>query len=145
PDRGRDPGLRRAGPAGVVVIDTSAVLAILFDEPGRRPFNERIEADPERLMSVANYLEAGIIVDDRLGDEGARALGLLIAEAGVEIVPVTLAQAEIARQAYRRFGKGNHPARLNYGDCFAYALARETGEPLLFKGDDFGQTDIARA
>lgn len=127
------------------MIDTSAVLAILFDEPERRQFNEKIEADPERLMSTASYLEACIIVDDRLGREGAKDLALLIEEAGIEIVPVTLSQAETAREAYRRFGRGNHPARLNYGDCFAYALARETGEPLLFKGNDFGQTDIARA
>jgi ribonuclease VapC len=96
-------------------------------------------------MSAANYLEAAIIIDDRLGPEGAKDLGLLVATADIEVVPVTLAQAEIAREAYRRFGKGNHPARLNYGDCFAYALAKESGEPLLFKGGDFGQTDIARA
>ena len=128
-----------------MVIDTSAVLAILLDEPERRSFNEAIEADRERLMSAANYLEAAIIIDDRLGPEGAKDLGLLVAAADIEVMPVTLAQAEIAREAYRRFGKGNHPARLNYGDCFAYALAKESGEPLLFKGGDFGQTDIARA
>ena len=127
------------------MIDTSAVLAILLDEPERRSFNEAIEADRERLMSAANYLEAAIIIDDRLGPEGAKDLGLLVATADIEVVPVTLAQAEIAREAYRRFGKGNHPARLNYGDCFAYALAKESGEPLLFKGGDFGRTDIARA
>ena len=127
------------------MIDTSAVLAILLDEPERRSFNEAIEADRERLMSAANYLEAAIIIDDRLGPEGAKDLGLLVATADIEVVPVTLAQAEIAREAYRRFGKGNHPAHLNYGDCFAYALAKESGEPLLFKGGDFGRTDIARA
>lgn len=125
-----------------MVIDTSAVLAILLGEPERRRFNEKIEANPIRLMSAASYLEAAIVIDDRFGYDGARDLKLFLTEAEVAIEPVTLEQAEVAREAYRRFGKGNHPAGLNFGDCFAYALARITGEPLLFKGNDFTQTDI---
>jgi ribonuclease VapC len=125
-----------------MVIDSSAVLAILLGEPEKRSLNEKIEADPVRLMSAASYLETAIVIDDRFGDEGAHDLKLFLTEADVEIVPVTFDQAEIARFAYRRFGRGNHPARLNFGDCFAYALARSTGERLLFKGDDFSKTDI---
>lgn len=125
------------------MIDSSALLAILFDEPERAAFVRRIAADPVRLMSVANWLEAAIIVDDRLDEEGARDLKLFLLEAAIALVPVTAEQAELARTAYRRYGRGNHPARLNYGDCFAYALARDTGEPLLFKGDDFARTDVS--
>ena len=128
-----------------MVIDTSAALAILFDEPERRLFNEKITADATRLMSAASYLEAAIIVDDRLGREGERDFRLFLGEAGIEIVAVTVEQADLAREAYRRFGRGNHPAGLNYGDCFAYALARIAGEPLLFKGNDFGKTDLSAA
>jgi ribonuclease VapC len=128
-----------------MVIDSSALLAILFDESEQRQFNEKIEADAIRLMSAASYLEAAIIIDDRLGYEGARDLKLFIAEAEIEIVPVTLEQAEIAREAYRNYGRGNHPAGLNYGDCFAYALAKTTQQALLFKGDDFAKTDIVAA
>jgi ribonuclease VapC len=128
-----------------MVIDTSALLAILFDEPERRSFNEKIEADAIRLMSAGSYLEAAIIIDDRLGYDGLRDLKLFMNEAEIEIVPVTLEQAEIARDGYRRYGRGNHPASLNLGDCFAYALARSAQQPLLFKGDDFAKTDIAAA
>ena len=127
------------------MIDSSALIAILRDEPERAAFVRKLGADRVRLLSAANWLEAAIIVDDRLGEAGARDLKLFVLEAAIEIVPVTAAQAELARVAYRRFGRGNHPARLNYGDCFAYALARETGEPLLFKGDDFSRTDIPAA
>ena len=128
-----------------MVIDSSALLAILFNEAEQRQFNEKIEADAIRFLSAASYLEAATIIDDRLGYEGARDLKLFIAEAEIEIVPVTLEQAEIVREAYRNYGRGNHPARLNYGDCFAYALAKATQQPLLFKGEDFAKTDIAAA
>ena len=127
------------------MIDSSALMAILQDEPERAAFVRKLARDPVRLLSAANWLEVAILIDDRYGEAGARDLKLLLVEAAVEIVPVTAAQAELALTAYRRFGRGNHPAKLNYGDCFAYALAQETGEPLLFKGDDFGQTDIAAA
>jgi ribonuclease VapC len=125
-----------------MVIDTSAVLAILLGEPEQRRFNEKIEADPVRLMSAASYLEVAIIIDDRLGYEGARDLKLFLAEAEIEIASVTLEQAEVAREAYRRFGRGNHRDSLNFGDCFTYALARVAAQPLLFKGNDFARTDI---
>jgi ribonuclease VapC len=128
-----------------MVIDTSAVLAILLNEPERRSFNERIEDDPTRLMSAASYFEAAIIIDNRVGRERGRDLKLFVIEAEIEIVPVSLEHAEIAREAYRQFGRGNHPAGLNFGDCFAYALAKAADEPLLFKGDDFGKTDLASA
>ena len=127
------------------MIDSSALIAILQNEPERAAFVRKLGADRVRLLSAANWLEAAIIVDDRFGENGARDLKLFVLEAAIEIVPVTAAQAELARVAYRRFGRGNHPARLNYGDCFAYALARETGAPLLFKGDDFSRTDIPAA
>lgn len=128
-----------------MVIDTSAVAAILFDEPERRRFNELIEADLTRLISAATLLESGIVVEGRSGEAAGRELDLLVHRAGFEIVPVSVDQVEIARAAYRRFGRGNHPAALSFGDCFAYALARSTGEPLLFKGDDFGRTDLVPA
>ena len=127
------------------MIDSSALMAILQDEPERAAFVRKLAREPVRLLSAATWLEVAILIDDRYGEAGARDLKLLLVEAAVEIVPVTAAQAELALTAYRRFGRGNHPAKLNYGDCFAYALAQETGEPLLFKGDDFGQTDIAAA
>ena len=128
-----------------MVIDSSALVAVLQDEPERAALVAKIAADPVRLLSAANYLEVAIVIDDRLGAAGARDLKLLLVEAAIRIMPVTVEHAELARTAYRRFGRGNHPARLNFGDCFAYALARETGEPLLYKGGDFGQTDIAAA
>ncbi len=128
-----------------MVIDTSALLAILLGEPEARSFNERIEADAMRLLSTASYLETAIIIDDRLGQEGARDLKLFLVEADIEVVPVTMEQAELAREAYRRYGRGNHPARLNFGDCFAYALAKASDEPLLYKGDDFAKTDLVAA
>jgi ribonuclease VapC len=125
-----------------MVIDTSAILAILLAEPERRGYIERIESDPVRLLSAASYLEAGIIIDDRFGYDGTRDLKLFLTEAEIVIEPVTLEQAEIARDAYRIYGKGNHPAGLDFGDCFAYGLAIATGEPLLFKGEDFARTDV---
>ncbi len=125
-----------------MVLDTSAVLAILFDEPERSEFTAHIQDDPVRLLSAASYLEAGSILDDRFGEGGGAALRQLVVEGEIDVVPVTLDQAEVARDAYRRFGRGNHPAGLNFGDCFSYALSRVSGEPLLFKGDDFSRTDI---
>ncbi|MGO9056323.1 MAG: type II toxin-antitoxin system VapC family toxin [Candidatus Binataceae bacterium] len=125
-----------------MVIDTSAILAILFNEAERRLFNERIAADAIRLVSAASYLETAIIVNDRLGFEGARDLRLFFSEADIEVGSVTFEQAEVAREAYRKYGRGNHPAGLNFADCFSCALAKVSKEPLLFKGKDFSQTDI---
>lgn len=126
-----------------MVIDTSALLAVLLDEPERRSFNEKIEADPVRLLSAASFVEAARIIDARFGDAGGREFDLFLHRAGVEVVPVDADQAEIAREALRRFGRGRHRAGLNLGGAFAYALAQVTGEPLLFKGGDFGLTDVA--
>lgn len=125
-----------------MVIDSSALLAILFGEPEKRRFNELIEADAVLIMSAASYLESAIVIDARLGDEGARDCKLFLTEADIVIEPVPLEQAEVARGAYQRFGRGNHAAALNFGGCFADALAKATGEPLLFEGNDFSQTDI---
>ncbi|MBA4159666.1 MAG: type II toxin-antitoxin system VapC family toxin [Gemmatimonadetes bacterium] len=128
-----------------MVLDTSAVIAILQVEPAATRLSLAIHtvAASSRRMSAASVVEAGIIVQRRFGDAGERDLDALLRELGVEVVPLTAAHAEIARSAFRRFGKGRHPARLNFGDCFSYALARALGEPLLFVGDDFARTDIA--
>ena len=125
-----------------MVIDTSALVTMLTDEPGAPDFEAAIEADPVRLMSTASYLEAGIVIETRFGESGGRELDLWLHRAGVNLVAVDADQADVARTAYRRFGKGRHRAGLNYGDCFAYALAKTSGEPLLFKGDDFVHTDV---
>ena len=128
-----------------MVIDTSALLAILQDEPERRAFGEAIEGADSSSMSVANLVETSLVIESRFGAEGARDLDQLIEKARVELVPVDIEQLGIARRAFSRFGKGRHPAALNFGDCFAYALARALGEPLLYKGDDFARTDIEAA
>lgn len=126
-----------------MVIDSSALAAILFGEAECRPFIEQIEAADARLLSVANWVEISIVIEARLGAEGARDLGRFVELAGIEIVPVDLQQGNIARDAWVRFGKGRHRAGLNYGDCFAYALAKASGQALLCKGEDFIHTDIA--
>ena len=128
-----------------MIVDSSAVLAILFSEPDARRHAGAIMAASPCRMSVANVLEASIVVERRGGDTAAHELDTLLESAEIELVPVTVAHLEAARRAWRRFGKGNHPAALNFGDCFAYALAKATGEPLLFKGEDFAQTDIKGA
>lgn len=120
-------------------------MAILFDEPDQRALSEKIESDPRRLLSAVTLVEASILLLARLSEAGPLRLNRLLREAQVEVVPVDHAQSEAAIDAFRRFGKGRHPAGLNFGDCFAYALAAVTGEPLLFKGDDFAKTDIAAA
>lgn len=126
-----------------MVIDTSALVAILQREPERRSFIEAIEAADARLMSVATFVEIAIVIDARHGAEGVRDLDHFIARAGIELVPVDAEHGSLAREAFSRFGKGRHRAGLNYGDCFSYALATSAGEPLLFKGDDFLHTDVA--
>jgi len=125
-----------------MVIDTSALVAILQDEPERGAFNKAIEAADRRSMSVVSFVEASMILEARFGPDGVRALDLVIAKAGIELVPVDAEQAHAARIAFRAYGKRRHPAGLNFGDCFAYALARTLGEPLLFKGPDFSLTDV---
>lgn len=127
-----------------MVLDTSALLAVLLNEPEAPAFRLALEADPVRLLSAASLVEASIVIEVRVGEPGGRELDLLIHKAAIEVVAVDAAQADLARHAYRQFGKGRHPAGLNYGDCFAYALAQSAGEPLLCKGDDFSRTDVAR-
>lgn len=125
-----------------MVLDTSALLAILLDEPERRAFTQAIERDPTRLMSVASFVECSLVLETRFGPDGLRDLDLFIARAQVTLAPVDVDQAYIARQSFRKFGKGRHAAALDFGDCFAYALSRTLGEPLLFKGRDFALTDV---
>lgn len=126
-----------------MVIDTSALLAILLDEPERRRFNGAIEAAESRVMSTATFVEVSIVIDSRFGAEGLRDLDLFVERAGIDLIAVDSEQAHAARRVYSRFGKGRHRAGLNYGDCFSYALAMILGEPLLYKGEDFLQTDVA--
>ncbi len=128
-----------------MVIDTSALVAILQDEPERRRFNEAIEAAPRCRMSTATLVEVSIVFGARYGADGIRDLDLFIAAAAVQCMPLDAEQALAAREAFRYYGKGRHPAALNFGDCFSYALARVLDEPLLFKGADFSQTDIIAA
>jgi ribonuclease VapC len=125
-----------------MVLDTSAILAILQDEPERRKFNEAIEAAETRWLSTASVVECSMILESRYGADGVRDLDLFIAKAQVTLVPVDQEQADLARRAFRKYGKGRHPAGLNFGDCFSYALSQALNEPLLFKGNDFNQTDI---
>jgi ribonuclease VapC len=128
-----------------MVIDTSAIVAIALNEPDAAELEVRIADDPVRLISAAIVLEATIVLETRLGDAGGREFDLWLLKIGAEIVPVDAEQADAARRAWRRFGKGRHAAALNYGDCFSYALALTRGEPLLFKGEDFAKTDVNRS
>ena len=128
-----------------MVIDTSAIAAIALDEPEAPAFERRIADDSVRLISAATVLETAIVLESRLGERGGAEFDLWLHKAGVEIAAVDADQADHARRAWRRYGKGRHPAGLNFGDCFAYALAASTQEPLLFKGDDFSRTDIQAA
>jgi ribonuclease VapC len=125
-----------------VIIDTSALVAILDQEPEADRVVRTLASASERTLSAANLVEAGIVMQARRGDDGARDLDLLLAKLRVDIAAVTASQADIARKAFRRYGRARHPANLNFGDCFAYALAKDKSAPLLFKGNDFGQTDV---
>lgn len=127
-----------------MIVDTSALLAVLLREEDAGRFEAAIAATPCR-MSAANVLEATMVLEGRGGTAAGRALDAFLTSAEVATAPITLEQLEIARDAWRRYGKGNHPAALNFGDCFAYALALATGEALLFKGNDFAQTDVEAA
>lgn len=129
-----------------MIIDTSVLIAILRKEPERDVFIAAIKGAAERRLSAASFLEAGIVLDGSRDPVLSRKLDDLLADASITIEPVTEAQARIAREAHRDFGRGSgHPAKLNFGDCFAYALAKDKGEPLLFKGDDFAKTDVETA
>ncbi len=128
-----------------MIVDTSALLAILLREPGFEAFVGALGNAPTRSMSAASFVELSVVIESRGGDPGIRQSDALFRSAKVSILPVTEEQAYIARQAYSTYGKGRHRANLNFGDCFSYALAKATGEPLLFKGDDFRQTDVQPA
>jgi ribonuclease VapC len=125
-----------------MVIDASALLAILLVEPDAIAFSQAIEDDPKRLVSALSALEAAIVIHSRKGPAGIRELDLLLLSASATIVSLDAEQVLLARAAYERYGKGHHPAALNLGDCCSYALSRTSGEPLLFKGNDFSQTDL---
>ncbi len=129
----------------MIVVDTSALVAILSGEPEQDEFNRKIVSAGRCGISAANYLETHIVLEARLGEAATRELMLYLHEADMEVVAVDRDQADLARVAYRSFGKGRHRAALNFGDCFAYALARLRGAPLLFKGIDFSLTDIPAA
>jgi len=128
-----------------VIIDTSVIIAILRDEPDASGIREALGRPQARRMSAVSYVEAGVVVDGNRNPVLSRRLDDLLRDVQITVEPVTLNQAHIAREAYRDFGKGRHRAGLNLGDCFAYALAKEKGETLLFKGDDFCHTDIEAA
>ncbi|MBK8293732.1 MAG: type II toxin-antitoxin system VapC family toxin [Solirubrobacterales bacterium] len=129
-----------------MIVDTSAIVAIVQGEPEAEEFAASLLAAEDPRISAANYLEAGLVVDSAGDPVVSRELDVVVKAARISIQPFSAKQAVAARQAYKDFGKGSgHPAGLNFGDCFAYALASETGEPLLFKGDDFVHTDITSA
>lgn len=129
-----------------MIVDASAILAILLEEADGDVFEDKLLAPRQsHLMSPVNYVEAAVKADGLKNTNKGKELDNLVAGFGIEIVPVTPEQALLAREAYQKFGKGNHPAKLNLGDCFAYALAKARHEPLLFKGDDFRMTDIEAA
>ena len=125
-----------------MVIDTSALIAILLGEPEAEFYAEAIAEDPKKLVSVFTLLETSIVIEAKKGDSGGRELDLLMHRAGIEIAALDQGQIELARSAWRNFGKGRHPAGLNIGDCCSYALSKYSGEPLLFKGSDFSKTDL---
>lgn len=129
-----------------MIVDTSAVLAILLAEPEGDRFIDAITAADAPLMSAATFVECSVVSDRRVGPANRMRFDRILDFLGVRVVPLTQTQAELAREAYRRFGRGSgHPARLNLGDCFSYALAADTGLPLLFKGGDFAATDLTPA
>jgi len=125
-----------------MVIDTSALLAIFLAEPERKPFLDFILQAETRMVSAATVIETGIVLEARRGESAGREFDLFLVRANLQVVSVDGEQAEIARSAWRKYGKGRHPAALTFGDCFAYALAKAMSEPLLAKGSDFSLTDI---
>ena len=127
-----------------MTIDTSALLAIMLEEPEIDEFSAIIAKAGRRLMSTVSVLEASMVLEARMGEESTFRIDVFLHRAGIEVVPFDHDQLAIARLAFRRYGKGRHPAGLNFGDCAAYALAQWSGEPLLFKGADFAATDVPR-
>ena len=128
-----------------MIVDSSALVAILLGEPEANEFRELAAGSTHPRMSVMSLLETTIVLEGREDSPGASAIDDLVADLGIQLMPVTLEQIQAARRAWRQFGRGNHPAKLNFGDCIVYGLAAISGEALLFKGDDFALTDIQRA
>src|SRR5271167_404434 len=128
-----------------MILDTSALAAILFGEPEAALYTQLIHDADRCLISAATFLELSIVIEGQIGQDGGRQCDAFFRRANILIEPFTVEQAHVARQAFLDFGKGRHAAGLNFGDCFAYALAKITGEPLLFKGEDFKKTDIPSA
>jgi ribonuclease VapC len=129
----------------MMVIDSSAIIAVILDEPGAPALRARIAVAEQVHLSAATFVESSIVMARRHGEPGVDRLDRLVTDTGMSIEPVTAERAVAARSAYLRYGKGLHPAALNFGDCFSYALARERDEPLLFVGDDFARTDVRAA
>ncbi len=125
-----------------MVIDSSALLAIFLGEPERQQFLDLMLQAGKRVVSAGNVLETGIVLEAKRGDAAGREFDLFLVRMKIEVVAADAEQIEIARSAWRSFGKGRHPAALNFGDCFAYALSKSAGEPLLAKGGDFALTDV---
>jgi ribonuclease VapC len=128
-----------------MVVDTSVVVAIMLREPDRRHFFDKILDAEVKQISTVSYMETGMVLTSRLGEAAEHALDQMLYETGITVVPVSLNHARVALVAFRQYGKGRHPAGLNFGDCFSYALAKSCAEPLLFKGFDFARTDISVA
>ncbi len=128
-----------------MILDTSALVAILYGEPEAALYTQIIHNADICRISVANYVELSMVIENQIGPAGMRQVETFFRRAGIVIEPVTLEHGELAQQAFIDFGKGRHKASLNFGDCFAYSLAKSTGEPLLYKGNDFIQTDIVGA
>ena len=128
-----------------MIVDTSALLAIIFAEPQFEVYARAISDSASCRISAVSFVELSIVAESRAGDAGVRQCEVLLHESGISIEPLTEQQANLARRAYSEYGKGRHAAGLNFGDCFSYALARYSGEPLLFKGDDFSKTDVKSA
>jgi ribonuclease VapC len=127
-----------------MVIDPSAIVAVLLGEPEAAALVKAMGQDSKLLISAFSVLEAGVVLERKKGETGRRDLDRFLHNADITVVDFNEPQLELAREVWRKFGKGRHPARLNLGDCCSYALAKFTGEPLLFKGEDFSQTDLTR-
>ena len=128
-----------------MIVDSSAVVAVVLGEVEADAFRSAMALDNSVRMSAATLVEATMVIEGRTSPQGSQLLDELVEDASISIEPVTVEQAQEARRAWRRFGKGNHAAALNFGDCFSYALAKTMDEPLLFKGKDFAQTDVKSA
>ena len=128
-----------------MILDTSALAAIFFGEPEAHLYTQLIHDADRCLISAGNFLELAMVIEGQIGPDAGRQCDTFFRRAAIIIEPVTVEQAHLARQAFLDFGKSRHPAGLNLGDCFAYALAKNTGEPLLFKGNDFKKTDVVSA